>query len=165
MGNSDGVLGQIGGYSTSACPDAGSDIMAISSRFCRERGYIIDDSQEHKIKVQFADGSFGWTQGKVSGLDWRFGHDKSLSDAFLVDFYVLPNLPCDIILSNEFLLDNDVFYRYEEFFVHGEMDADGPDSFFLIQRIGESLLNRAKTLFRRKRPLGTHYSFHIADSN
>jgi hypothetical protein len=45
------------------------------------------------------------------------------------------------------------------------MDEDSPDSFYLIQRIGESLLNRARKLFRRKRPMGTHSSFHIADNN
>jgi len=144
MGNPDEVLGQIEGYQTSACPDTGSDIMAISSRFCRQRGYTVDDSQEHKIKVQFADGSFGWTQGKVSGLDWRFGHDQRLGDSFLVDFYVLPNLPCDVILSNEFLFDNDVFYRFEEFFVRGEMVEDGTDSFYLIQRISEALFSKIR---------------------
>ena len=155
MGNPDGVLGQIEGYQTSACPDTGSDIMAMSSHFCQQRGYTIDHSQEHKIKVQFADGSFGWTQGKVSGLDWRFGHNQRLGDSFLVDFYVLPNLPCDVILSNEFLLDNDVFNRFEEFFVRGELDEDGPDSFYLIQRIGESLLSKVRRLSKRGLRVGT----------
>jgi hypothetical protein len=161
MGNPDEILGQVGGYLTSACPDTGSDIMAISSHFCQQRGYIIDDSEEHKIKVQFADGSFGWTQGKVSGLDWRFGHDQSLSDSFLVDFYVLQNLPCDVILSNEFLFDNNVFNRFEEFFVRGEMDEDGPDSFYLIQRIGESLMSRVNKILKRKLPLGMQSSSQV----
>ena len=164
MGNPEEILGQIDGYLTSACPDTGSDIMAMSSHFCQQRGYSVDDSQENKIKVQFADGSFGWTQGKVSGIDWRFGHDQSPSDSFTVDFYVLPNLPCNVILSNEFLFDNNVFDRFEEFFVRGEEDEDGFDSFYLIQRVSESLLSKVKKLFKREPPLGMYSSSQITST-
>lgn len=164
VGNPEEVLGQIDGYLTSACPDTGSDIMAMSSHLCQQRGYSVDDSQENKIKVQFADGSFGWTQGKVSGIDWRFGHDQSPSDSFTVDFYVLPNLPCDVILSNEFLFDNNVFDRFEEFFVRGEEDEDGFDSFYLIQRVSESLLSKVKKLFKREPPLGMYSSSQITST-
>lgn len=148
------VVGQIDGYLTSACPDTGSDIMAISSSFAKQRGYHVDDSSENKIQVQFADGNFGQTYGKVSNVDWKFGYGKDTSDSFKVEFYVLDELPYDAILSNEFLFDNDVFGRFEKHFVQCEGVEDAVDNFYLIQRVSWSLLNQAKRVLRREPPLG-----------
>jgi hypothetical protein len=156
MGDSDEqVLGQMNGYLTSACPDTGSDIMAMSSHFAKQRGYHIDDSQANKIQVQFADGSFGRTKGKISKLTWKFGYGMGPVDSFEIDFYVLDELPCDVILSNEFLFDNNVFERFEKYFVQfeGEDEDDGADSFYMIQRVCESLFDKAKKLFKHDPPM------------
>lgn len=149
------VCGQVDGHLASACADTGSD-MAISSRFAEKRGYTVDTSHHNTIQVQFADGTYGWTKGKVSDVNWKFGYDSGPDGSFKVDFYVLDNLPCEVILSNEFLFDNNILERYEKHFIRfdDEEDDDELDTFYMIQRVGKSWINTAKKLFKRDPPLG-----------
>jgi hypothetical protein len=162
IGSSEQVLGRLDGYLTSACPDTGSDIMAVSLSFAEKRRYRVDRSQENKIQVQFADGSIGWTLGKVFSANWNFGHGEGVDSTFKVDFYVLAELPCDVVLSNEFLFDNDVFNQFEEYFVRGiEDEEEGFDGFYMIQRVGYSLLAKTKKFFKRDPPLGKPFFPYI----
>lgn len=164
---SEEIFGQVDGHLTTAFPDTGSDIMAMSSRFAEQRAHHIDSSQKNIIQVQFADGSYGWTKGKVSDVNWKFGYEKGPDASFKVDFYVLDELPCDIILSNEFLFYNDVFERYERFFIQFEDEGEdeeegGEDDFiYVIKRTGQSLLSKAKKTakkmwFKNDPPLGKY---------
>lgn len=150
-------FGQVDGYLTSACPDTGSDIMAMSSLFAQQRGHDVDTSPHNIIQVQYADGSFGWTQGKASNVNWKFRFGSSADGSYNVDFYVLDDLPCNLILSNEFLFDNDVFQRYEKHFIcfdSEDNEDDDVEGLFMIQRVSESLRSRFKKLIKSDPPLG-----------
>lgn len=44
------------------------------------------------------------------------GRDTTKRATFICDLHVIENLPCDIILSNEFIFQNQVFYRFKDLF-------------------------------------------------
>ncbi|KAK1752744.1 hypothetical protein QBC47DRAFT_416364 [Echria macrotheca] len=54
------------------------------------------------------------TGSKTSGSSGRLG-----STTFICDLHVIENLPCDIILSNEFIFKNRVFSRFKHLFFSG----------------------------------------------
>ncbi|KUJ08345.1 uncharacterized protein LY89DRAFT_341474 [Mollisia scopiformis] len=96
-----------------AVPDTGSDLSLISESYCQARGLKVDKGKAHSLEVEFVDGSTSFTSGVVRGVDWTFG---TSGESIQCDFYVLKGLPVNIVLSNGFLFDLDVFSRFEEDF-------------------------------------------------
>jgi hypothetical protein len=146
-------LGQMDGYLTSACPDTGSDIMAMSSQFAKQRGYCLDESSAAKIQVQFADGSIVWTKGRVDNVHWQFGYGKG-TNSYKLSFYVLEELPCSVMLGKEFLFDNDIFRKFEKYFIRFDDDenSDDGDGLYLIQKVVKSSVKTVRDFFRSDVP-------------
>ncbi|KAK3295074.1 uncharacterized protein B0H64DRAFT_476429 [Chaetomium fimeti] len=105
------LWGHLDGDPVAALPDSGSDIMAISADYARRRGFQIDRGYDNRVMVQFADGSTAWTDGVVRDLQWEFG----LTDDSKVacDFYVLENLPVDVLFNSDFVFDYNVFGQHD----------------------------------------------------
>ncbi|KAI0154290.1 hypothetical protein GGR57DRAFT_110393 [Xylariaceae sp. FL1272] len=121
-----------------AVADTGSDVNLMSLTYAKREGYQIDRRQECRRRLQFGDGSQADTIGQVYvqnlTLDWR-GNESGPGPMFTppVDvggttscsnqdangepdteqlsaiFFVLPGLPCDIILGRGLLETTDAF--------------------------------------------------------
>ncbi|KAL8334540.1 hypothetical protein RB598_009019 [Gaeumannomyces tritici] len=133
-GQTERIGGYLDGVPTFALPDTGSSVMAVSTALAVRRGWTINTSAEHRVEVQFGDGSIAFTRGIISGLDWDFGNgDGPVHE----DYYVLDDLPVDVVLSGDFVLDMDLFSsKYADFFVQPghTYSADGDALFCAIRR-------------------------------
>ncbi|KAK3379669.1 hypothetical protein B0T24DRAFT_520273, partial [Lasiosphaeria ovina] len=98
----------------SALPDTGSDVMLVSEDYARSRGLHVDRNPQHRLELELGDGTVTYTSGVVRHLVWSFGDS---GEDVTSDFYVLPGMPADIILSNELLFELDVFSRFDEFLI------------------------------------------------
>ena len=107
------IRGSINGISTNAYPDTGSDVMVISKREATRLNLYIDTDEASRTILQFADGSYHYTDGMVYDAEWQFGDGGT---GIRCDLHVLDQLSCDLILSNEFLFDNQVFANYQHCF-------------------------------------------------
>jgi hypothetical protein len=125
------VWGFLDGCQTSALGDFGSDVMAISASYAQRLGLRVNKQPRNRIEVEFADGSSTFTAGMVFGVDWMFGDTGAV---FKCDFHVLNNLPADVILSNEFLWEQDAFSNYEQYFYN--LESSGSPELSLITHIG-----------------------------
>lgn len=105
------VVGILDGELVHALPDTGSDVMLISETYARRRGLSIDQSTHYCFPLTFADGSQSWTSGIAKDVPWEYGTDGGMST--LCDFYVLPDLQCDVLLSYDFLHLTDAFSLHE----------------------------------------------------
>lgn len=105
------LLGFVGGVGVSALPDTGADLSLVSADFVKEHGWEIDSSPEHRIRIEFADGSISQTTGLVNGLSWKFG--MSLGREYQTQFYVYEDLECPVILGYGFLCESEAFTRHE----------------------------------------------------
>jgi hypothetical protein len=111
------MWGYLNGELVSALPDSGSDIMVVSAEYARRRGFVVDRGPEKQVMVQFADGSTAWADGVLSGLEWEFGY---AGGKVVSDFFVLEDLPVDVLLSSDFVFEHDVFGTHEmSFFEYG----------------------------------------------
>jgi hypothetical protein len=128
------IFGYVDGEFTEALPDTGSDILAMSTEYAKRRSLHIDDSEEHRIEILFADGSVGTTRGIVKDVAWEFA--SSPSEVYRKGFYVLDDLECDVLLNYDFLEETDAFSYYEDSFTQS-MFIDGEDvaSFFTITKM------------------------------
>ncbi|KAK3675284.1 hypothetical protein LTR78_004794 [Recurvomyces mirabilis] len=102
-------------YKIRAMPDTGSDVMLMSQDFAHHYCYTVDASPRHRILLQFANGSYGWTTGIVREVSWAYGES---AEETLCDFYVLPNLKCDVLLSYDFLEATNAFQEYSHCLSH-----------------------------------------------
>jgi hypothetical protein len=107
------LWGYLDGELVPALPDSGSDIMVISADYARRRGFFVDRGPDKQVMVQFADGSTTWTDGVVRGVEWEFGYTGGKVAS---DFFVLEDLPVDVVLSSDFVFDHDVFGAHERSF-------------------------------------------------
>ncbi|KAH0541717.1 hypothetical protein FGG08_003809 [Glutinoglossum americanum] len=117
---------RINGNHTLANADSGSELDLMSLDYVRRMGYAIDRSESSR--VQFANGSIAHTIGSVQ-VSVVLGEDGDSFD--LRDFEVLPNLPCDVILGEDFLYDTNAFNTFESFFI----DTDYHSDYFELNRI------------------------------
>jgi T-complex protein 11 len=128
------VWGHLNGCEAMALPDMGSDVLLVSRAYAIDRGWYIDRSPHRNIELEFPDGSRRYTNGIIENLQWAFGSE---SESITRDFYVLDDLPVDIILSNDVLFDSDAFNCYEDYFFDLEDDQSN-DVFELhgVKQIG-----------------------------
>lgn len=159
--------GWLAGEYTEALPDTGSDISLISAEYARMRELVLDDSPQHRRTLQFIDGSTAETSGIVHGLEWKF--NSELRTVHTTDFYVLKDLPVDVLFSDDFLHETDAFIRHEDSF---EWDDSGLEESFeayndaillnVIRILQGSRFHKVKEMFRR-RPSGTTADMSATD--
>ncbi|KAI1800582.1 hypothetical protein F4811DRAFT_21836 [Daldinia bambusicola] len=131
----------INGCRASAFPDTGSDLMIISGDYARRNAFVVHREEKYRTQIQLIDGSTIHTDGMV--LDAKLQFDGPLASAclsfdkyfkyidtifslmskgdkgkaeasFLCDLHVAESLPCDIILSSDFVFQNQIFSNFED---------------------------------------------------
>ena len=132
----------VNGQQGNALPDSGSDIMAISGSYARRCGFDIDRTS--RIEVLLADGTRMMTDGMVwdAALEFdplmfadgwdvadyseymeglrnvissnRSGKGGFASTSVICDLHVIEDLPCDLILSTQFIMDNRALLRLHD---------------------------------------------------
>ncbi|PTB49370.1 hypothetical protein M431DRAFT_272536 [Trichoderma harzianum CBS 226.95] len=114
------LRGYINGHLTAALPDTGSDAMFVNGAFARKIGLDIDSDVRNLVEVELADGSTTMTSGIVRDVQWRVG-----KTTVQCTFHVLEDLCMDVILSNSYLFNMNIFSEQEEHF----FDMDSKDHF------------------------------------
>ncbi|KAK5731418.1 hypothetical protein LTR15_001358 [Elasticomyces elasticus] len=122
MGSAERVVGTLNGSVVNALPDTGSDVMLISEAYARQRRLSIDRNEIYQRPLQLADGSFDRTSGIVKDATWAYGlfQDETL----VCDFYVLPTLMCDVLLSYDFLDSTEAFTKHDCWFIGSDEISD-----------------------------------------
>ncbi|KAJ3479226.1 hypothetical protein NLG97_g8371 [Lecanicillium saksenae] len=134
----------VNGSTASALPDTGSDLMLISGDFARRNGFEISRGEQFRTDVELINGSIIRTDGTVLDAELHFdilpschelgwdqyhayifelssktaqnGKSYEPGTTFICDLHVVENLPCDIVLSSDFVLQNNVFSRFQSLF-------------------------------------------------
>ncbi|KAI8683390.1 hypothetical protein NCS57_00003100 [Fusarium keratoplasticum] len=134
----------VNGFKASAIPDTGSELMLCSGDFVRRHRFTVYKGTKYQRQIELIDGSTMGTDGMVRGAELQFeappisspSLDYSLylsfitglesltgcegkaprQATFICDLYVIEGLPCDIILSNEFIFQYRVFSRFQHLF-------------------------------------------------
>ncbi|KAH6691243.1 hypothetical protein F5X68DRAFT_259339 [Plectosphaerella plurivora] len=74
----------------------------------------------HRISLRLIDGSIIWTDGMVFDADLQFNITRTMSSkappSFICDIHVIEDLPCDVVLSNEFIFQNQNYTRFADIF-------------------------------------------------
>lgn len=141
----------VNGARASAFLDTGSDLMLVSGEFARRNKLRVCRGRRYTRRVELIDGSIIHTDGMVldavleldacsSGqmkeldydcyLDYAVGlsiltgqSGYTRKETYICDLHVIDDLPCDIILSNEFIFRNRVFSRFRNV-LHSRPDDD-----------------------------------------
>ena len=143
-------------------------MMLISGAFAKRHGFKIRREAKYRRWVELVDGSTIMTDGTVCGANLEFDvpfedrlsldHDGYVDFAaglssemgrtsdtktttFICDLHVIQDLPCDIILSGEFIFKNNVFGKFQGLFMD-DSEKEGE---------GVSMASRDCLLFIRKR--------------
>ena len=130
------VRGSLNGSGIAAMPDTGSDIMLVSPAVAARHNMRVDTEPEHCLEIEMADGSRDRTMGCAKDVPWTVG-----SHTVRADFYVLRDLSVDVVLSNDYLFENNIFTAHKDAF----FDAVVEDEILqlcnirLIGKYGESL--------------------------
>ncbi|KAJ5379940.1 uncharacterized protein N7496_002368 [Penicillium cataractarum] len=129
------VSGSVNGQPHTALADSGSKVLVMNEAYARDIGVNIETGRHLRRKVIFADNSVAETIGMAYDVEWRFGYDDSFSSPYQLDFHILQDAPVDVILSDTFLFDNEVFSRYQDCFTDDDEDYEDEDKetyFFAI---------------------------------
>ncbi|KAK5654257.1 hypothetical protein OQA88_7432 [Cercophora sp. LCS_1] len=110
------LSGMLGGCCVASLADTCSDLNIVRRSTAMQLGLIISEGSGCTTMVQLVDGSIGRTTGVVRDAKWTFGVSRSAEASHRVDFHVMDDLPCPVILSKWLLLDNNVFLKYEDLF-------------------------------------------------
>ncbi|KAL3452036.1 hypothetical protein BJX65DRAFT_303750 [Aspergillus insuetus] len=123
---------------TTAFPDTGSDIMLVSRAYAKKLGAKIDYDPAGFIQIELADGTTAWTSGVVRDVSWRLG----MMEVYC-NFYVLDDLCVDVVLSNDYLFEFNVFTECNHLFL--EVGLEDEQEFWklcnvrLISQYGQRL--------------------------
>lgn len=158
----------VNGVPAAALPDTGSDLMLVSGTFVKRHGFKIRREHKYRRWVELIDGSTILTDGTVceaklefdvpcedlwsldhgeyvdfaAGLSLRMGRTSDAKvTTFICDLHVIRDLPCDIILSGEFIFKTNVFSKFQGLFM-GSAEAEGG---------GAGMAAQDSLLFVRKR--------------
>ena len=139
-----------------ATADTGSEVDLVSSEYATKRKFRVRQVNAEESKVQFADGTVALLEGKVD-LSIVLGHSKG--PRFLITFYVIKDLTCDLLLGEDILNETDAFKTYREAFSVEEGDGtSGVNAIVWLNSI-ESILSRFCTPGSGRRISSLH--FHI----
>jgi hypothetical protein len=134
----------VNGSEASAFPDTGSELMLVSGDFARRSKFNVRRGAKYRRQVELIDGSTVLTDGMVLNAELQFdapptssqeldygqyldytaglssllnrGANATAKTTFICDLHVIEDLPCDIILSSEFIFENQVFSRFKNLF-------------------------------------------------
>ncbi|KPM43269.1 hypothetical protein AK830_g3254 [Neonectria ditissima] len=134
----------VNGAEASAFPDTGSELMLVSGDFVRRNKLKVHRGKEYRRRVELINGSTIRTDGMALNAELQFNapptssqeldYDRYLGftaglssltshgakvtpkSTFFCDLHVIEDLPCDIILSDEFIFQNQVFSRFKSLF-------------------------------------------------
>ena len=133
------MLGLINGRPVPGFADTCSDISIIKRSVARTLGLNILEGPAHRIEVEFVDGSRAFTTGLVKDVQWCFSASLSPKDMHGVDFHIMDDIPCAVILDKWLLWDNRAFIDYSDcFFDVGIQKTAELDPVCLIQVKGSS---------------------------
>jgi hypothetical protein len=117
LGASQRVSGRLNGIHMDATPDTGSDVSLMSASLAARHKLKVNTEKQHRVLLEFADGSTATATGLVENLEWRYG---DTGDPYRMDVYVLPQLSVDLLLGYDFLHDTNAFVAYEGDFWSGD---------------------------------------------
>ncbi|KAK3387543.1 hypothetical protein B0H63DRAFT_159574 [Podospora didyma] len=132
------VVCQLDTFIGCASTDTGSDLDLVSPRFVASRDLHIEPVIH---QIQFADGSYGLTEGRVSG-SFSVGHYDEVSgftsrgEPTEIVFYLLDNLTSDILLGEDTVVDLDIFNRHSDSFLPSLPEV-GMSELNIIRYIGK----------------------------
>lgn len=134
----------VNGAEAVALPDTGSDLMVVSGEFARRNKFNVLHEEKYRQHVELINGSIIRTSGMVLNAELQFdvpdtapyldcdryleltdnlssilGKNKPRSTphlTFVSDLHVIEDLPCDIILSSEFIFRNQIYSRFKGLF-------------------------------------------------
>lgn len=170
----------VNGAAASAFPDTGSDLMLISGDFARRNSLKVHRGREYRTQIELIDGSTILTDGMVLDAELQFdippsSHEldfnqyhnylsglsslmskggKTTKTTFICDLHVVENLPCDLILSNDFIFQNKVFSQFKTLFYSVPLSCCSGDTESLEQRLMfvRNKSGRSSWLSRWRRP-------------
>lgn len=85
----------------------------MSAAFAAQHGFKINTDKEHRVLLEFADGSKANAAGVVEDMEWRYGNSDT---AHRFDVYVLPELSVDLLLGYDLLDEANAFVTHESEF-------------------------------------------------
>ena len=109
--------------------DTGSDLDLISTRFAYARGF---DVLTHLNKLEFADGSIGYTVGRIKtsfavGIMEAGKGFVPRGEILDLEFYVLDNLRSDILVGRDTIEELDVYNKHSALFTDSVPQSGQPD--------------------------------------
>lgn len=156
------------GIDASAFPDTGSELMLISGEFARRNSFKVHRGRKFRKQVELINGSIILTDGMVLDaklqfdalltqsqplqydryLDFALGLSSLISPkteparngTFICDLHVIEDLPCDIILSNEFVFQHQLF-KHQSLFHSAKAEIGVPgrmtleDGFLFMRKV------------------------------
>ncbi|KAH6889367.1 hypothetical protein B0T10DRAFT_487861 [Thelonectria olida] len=151
------VICRLGTHIGCATADTGSDLDLISPDFAKSRAFEVHPAYE---RLEFADGSTGWTSGMISSslsignIDDARGFQRR-GWSIPRSLYVLENLNADIILGQDTIKELDIFRLHAESFIPS-MPRFGESSLNIIRHIGgaERRASRLWSKLKAKRERG-----------
>jgi hypothetical protein len=144
--------GFLNGQYTRAVDDSGSNVNLESPEFAERSGHKVDTSPQHRIELEFVDGTIGHASGVVKRARWT--SDKDRAELHTTDIYVLPGLAVDLLLGYPFLRRIKAYSRYAGSLLgmkDSEHEMDGSYLWSIITT-GETILDlcKRKLLGRQK---------------
>ena len=106
--------------------------MLVSKDFATHTGFDIDTSEASRTSIMLADGTLKKTAGLVHEVSWSF--DTGGEGRTYHDFHVVDDLQFDVVLSEGFFYDNDVFSNHGQCF-DGWMEAAQAMPYFCLFRL------------------------------
>jgi hypothetical protein len=142
LGSHQYVSGRVNGTYVEAVPDTGADVPLMSKSFAENHGLVVRTDPEHRILLEFADGSTATTIGLVKGVEWRFWTSK---EPYHLDAYVIENLQTEFILDNTFLYDTNAFVTHELDFWTDNSATPADNRMISIIKLVDSVLKGSKS--------------------
>ncbi|KAH8894448.1 hypothetical protein GQ53DRAFT_820842 [Thozetella sp. PMI_491] len=115
-GSTERMLGLINGRPVPGFADTCSDISIVRRDVAHRLGLKILDGPEHRNEVVFIDGSTSFTTGIVKDVTWCFSASLSPKDTRRLNFHIMDDIPCAVILDKWLLWDNRAFVDYKDTF-------------------------------------------------
>jgi hypothetical protein len=104
--------------------DTGSDIGLMSLAHVQKRGFALSKVELESFTLQFADATIAFIIGKVN-VRIGLGLCEDLRSSNI--FHVLEDLTCEVLLSKEYLYENNAFEIYSEAFSYNDCKDDAVD--------------------------------------
>ena len=101
--------------------DTGSEIDLLSKDYVNKRGFDINFVENSSSEIQFADGTISRLLGKTH---ISFALDRKSNHPYMMEFYILDGLTCDILLGEDFLEQVSAFETYQDAFTTVYDDED-----------------------------------------